>query len=483
MMQNSLRHFSTFFVAFFVFGLLIVAGSVYAQTTEIVEVDSLEELAEYAGKSNVSVRLKPGEYRLDDASIGDLVELPHYKNGELVASGKYAVILHFSGNRSRYDFSGSTIKLDTQLHRAFGNHKLYEFLITGHGNTLEGLTLHDDGDDVPINSAIMMVVLGNQNVISNADLYVHGSFPYGYGHLLGKGGRILVKKLHKHSGLLVLGQKNKLLGCRVVQHAFGHGIVLQGAVDTLIEDCYVEGEMRTTDDMLAETSGPAFDADFASDYPPGRIMPGQIKALAEDGIRTYASGRHVPHRTARVTVIDCTIKNMRSGVCLGFEQGPSRVINTTVVGYQERGFSIGSHGRIENSRGDAMYGPLLTFLGRNYKNATIDLELINTVSEFPVPRLLEINGTGHKITLKNYDGQRRPTPAPITFGESDWGDIHLFRAPHTDPAKYSGAKNCTLVNHTGMPIVFSDLASDCKVITNGPVLRDDGENNRVQRRP
>ena len=87
---------------------------------------------------------------------------------------------------------------------------------------------------------------------------------------------------------------------------------------------------------------------------------------------------------------------------LGFERGPSRVVDTTTVGTRERGYSIGTDGVIENCKGDAMYGPLLTFLGPDKRNCIIDLELVNTVSEFPVPRLLEVNGSGHRITLRNH---------------------------------------------------------------------------------
>ena len=352
--------------------------------------------------------------------------------------------------------------------------------MSGSDITLDGLTLHDQGDYAPTHSAIMLFMLGDRNTLVNADLFVHGSFPYGYGHLLGKGGPPNHVQPRKQSGLLISGKKNKILSGKFVQHAYGHCIVLQGATDALIKDCVVEGKMRTTDEMLAETDGPAFDAGFKSIYPPGTIQPGQIKALCEDGIRTYATGNHVPQKTARVTVMDCTVRNTRSGVTFGFEQGPSKIVNTAVIGYQERGFSIGTNGVIENCRGDAMYGPLLTFLGPRAKNCTIDLQLIDTVSPYPVPRLLEINGTGHRIKLTNYEDSQRSKETPIVFGGSDWGDIHLFRKPDSDPAKYSGAKKCVLINETGMPLVFTQLAEDNHAKTNGRVLRDDGKNNRVK---
>jgi hypothetical protein len=460
-------------------GLLIglMVSGVWGKT---IEIDSLQELAKYAQQDEVSVRLKPGVYDLNDASIGQELDMNLYEGDTPTRDYPAAALILFSSNHSFYDLTGTEIRLDTKLHQAFGKRKLFEVLVTGDDNMIEGLTVKDVGDHAPTGSAIMLTVMGDNNTIREADLFIHGSYPYGYGHLLGKGGNPIVPH-RKHSSLLVAGRNTKLIGCKVVTHALGHGIVMQGAVDTLIKDCYVESEMRTTDDMLKEKSGPAFDAGFKSDYPPGKIIPGQIKCLAEDGIRTYEYGKLVGRSTERVTVVNCVIKNMRSGVAFGAERGPSRIINTTAIGCRERGFSIGTNGTIEGCKGDAMYGPLLTFLGRGTKNCVIDLELVNTVSSIEFPRLLEVNGTGHHITLRNYEGKKRAKLTPIVFGESDWGDIHLFRAPDSDPAKYSGAKNCTLINETGMPIILSELTEDCTIVTDGKILKKHGKNNTVIR--
>lgn len=450
--------------------MTVVAGT--------VEIDSLKALSEYAAKDRVSVRLKPGVYELNDASIGQELDMKLYQGDTPTSDYPAAALILFSGNHSTYDLTGTEIRLDTQLHQAFGKRKLFEVFVTGDNNIIEGLKVRDIGDHVPTGSAIMLTVMGDDNTIRNADLFIHGSSPYGYGHLLGKGRGALVP-LHKHSSFLVAGQHTKVLGCKVVTHGLGHGIVMQGAVDTLIKDCYVEGEMSTTDEMLAEKSGLAFDVGFKSDYPPGKILPGQIKCLAEDGIRTYPAGSLVGRSTERVTVVNCTIRNMRSGVALGAERGPSHVRGTTVIGCQERGFSIGTDGVIEDCKGDAMYGPLLTFLGRGAKNCTIDLELMPVTSKFPVPRLLEVNGTGHVITVRKHEGKRRRKEAPIVFGESDWGDIHLFRAPDSDPRNYSGAYSCTLTNLTGMPIIFSELSDSCTVVTDGLIKKKRGNGHEI----
>ena len=48
--------------------------------------------------------------------------------------------------------------------------------------------------------------------------------------------------------------------------SFGHAFFIQGGDNTYFEECYAEGEIRPTDQMLAESSGPAFENDFASVY-------------------------------------------------------------------------------------------------------------------------------------------------------------------------------------------------------------------------
>lgn len=431
----------------------------------VIVVRSLEKLVYYAGKDGVKVKMKPGTYDLKSGwETSDVALTSTSQSGK---SKPYPVkaILHFSGNDSEYDLSGAVINIHTDLIRSLGNSKVYEVFVTGSNNTITGLTTRDIGKEIPVSSAIMMQVMGDDNTIIKADLFIQGSTPYGYGHLLGKGGR-QIYKAHKHSSLLVTGKNTKLLGCKVVTRAFGHGIVMQGAVNTLIENCYVEGEMRTTNEMLAETSGPAFETGFKSDYPPGKILPNEIKALAEDGVRSYPYGPLVGRKTENITVINTTVKNMRSGFDLSASLSPTIVRNCTAIGCQEKGYSIGNGGEIINSVGDAMYGPILTFVGNDITNCTVDLYLKDTISDYPPTRLAEINGAGHSIRLRNYQHSRKTVKTPIVFGESFWGDVHIYRNPEKDYSDFAGARNVTLINETGMPVLQNEFTRDCVVKQN-----------------
>lgn len=444
--------------------LILAVFSVQAKNTtqDTIFINSVEKLARYAGKSNVVVKMMPGEYTIASIKIGKLSVFKRGKTSKRTDDFRIGSLVHFSGNNSQYYLSGVIINIDTKLHKHYAKSEFSEFLVSGSNNYIEGLKARDVGYETPAHRVQMLRVMGDNNTIKNADLFVQGSTPYGYGHLLGKGKNALVP-LHKHSALLVEGTNTKLLGCKVVTHAYGHGIFMQGAVNTLLKDCYVEGKMRPTNEMLAETSGVAYNVGFKSDYPPGKIIPNEIKSLSEDGIRTYPSGGLNGRRTQGVTVINCMVKNMRSGFDLSANLPPTKIIGSTAIGCQEKGYSIGNNGVIKNSKGDALYGPLITFVGNDIKNCQVDLELIDTVSEYKVSRLAEINGSGHYITLRNYQGKKRPVESPIVFGESFWDDVHRFRNPKAPYGAFAGAKNIKLFNYTGMPVKLNDLAVNCTV--------------------
>lgn len=444
--------------------LVVVSISVQANsgTKDTIYINSVKELVKYARKNNVVVKMSPGEYSINSIKIGKLSVFKFRGNNKGKGDFRIGSLIHFSGNNSKYFLSGVSLNIDGKLHENYPKSEFSEFLVSGNNNYIEGLKGKDVGSHVPAHRVQMLRVMGDENIITNADLFVHGSTPYGYGHLLGKGRNALVP-LHKHSVLLVEGKNTKFYNCKVVTHAFGHGIFMQGAVNTLFKDCYVEGKMRSTNEILAETSGLAFDVGFKSDYPPGRIVPNEIISLSEDGIRTYPSGGLTGRRTRGVTVINCTVKNMRSGFDFSASLPPTKIVGSTAIGCQEKGFSIGSEGVIEKSKGDAMYGPLITFIDKNVKNCKVELELLPTISDYKVSRLAEINGSGHDITIRNFQRIKRSVESPIVFGESFWADVHLYRKPNSMHGSYGGAKNINLFNYTGMPVILNDLSKNCKV--------------------
>ncbi len=454
----------------------------YCATTRI---STLEQLMECAAKDNQHITMKGGTYRISDPAMAKVLTIKKYsatsaKEGQKGSDYPITTYLHFSGSNNTFDLEGVNIKLAGELHAAAKTGHIFEMFVTGDNNTIRGLSIADEGDVAPTKgSAIMAHVMGDDNTLEGVNLFIKGSSPYGYGHLLGKGKPTGLVDLHKHSSLLVSGCDTRLIDCRVITRGYGHGIVMQGAVNTYIEGCYVEGAMRPTDAMLKETKGVAYESGFKTIYPPGVIEPGRMIALSEDGVRTYPYGGYVGRRTRGVTVVNTTIKNMRSGVDLGVHIPPTVIKGCTTIGCQEKGYAIGSQAVITDSRGDAMYGPLLTFQGTSAKDCYVELELLPTVSKYKVERVAEINGSGHYIKLTSYNSERRQAELPILFGESFWGDVHAFRQPNEDMSKFVGARNITLVNETGMPTRLTQYSEDCLLFTNGDVSEDKGKNNTV----
>ncbi len=469
------------------FSLLLVATFTLLAAhaaQQSIHISTIEELVEYATRDNVNVTMKAGTYKIDNAKFAKTLKITKYSATSSPASQKPREIdmttyLHFAGNNSTYNLEDVTVKISTDLRKQQTAPQLFEIYVSGNNNIIKGLKAEDVGETHPAGSGVMVHIIGDDNTLDGVNIVVRGSSPYGYGHLLGKGKPTGLVDLNKFSSLLVSGCDTKLLNCRVITHSYGHGIVMQGAVNTYIEGCYVEGRLRPSDAMLKETDGVAFESGFKTIYPPGVIEPNRMIALSEDGIRTYPHGGYIGRRTEALTVVNSTVKGMRSGVDASVHIPPTLIKGCTTLDCQEKGYSVGNGAAIVDSRGDAKYGPLLTYQRKDVKNTYVELELIASQSKYKVERMAEISGTGHYIKLTNYNGEANPRELPIVFGETFWGDVHIFRNPTEEPSKYAFATNVTLINETGMPTIFSAQSKDCRLFTNGEVKEDKGENNSV----
>lgn len=425
-------------------GLVALAALAIAVATRAasatVEIASLADLESYAARSGNVVTLTPGVYRVADLLTSDAIEARRRR--------KEFAVLNFSGSDNTFIMDGVTFEYDTAIRTALSP-PLHsnEFIVTGDRNTLRGLTLICTGDGTSPGGALVSID-GDNNTVEDATFHVRGSFPYGYGDLFGKGARPVISHL-KHSGFLITGSDTRVIGCRLYMHSFGHGFFVQGGENHYFENCYVEGRMRRTDDMLAETAGPAFDKAFAMEVPnregKHRVLPDYAKSLSEDGFRTYGQVKNL-------TFINCTAKNMRGGFELRTRE-PVRLENCSAFG-NERGFWV-SGAVMKNCRGDAEYGPLLFVEGNN---ARIDVTLLPTESDAVIHALALIHGTGHEIRLESADGTRvQPLPIRIGYGTPPAGEG--MAAIPEKPASF-----IRLVNHTGMPIEQSSLASDINVV-------------------
>lgn len=434
---------------------LVTAGSLMA---EEVEVSSLEELALYAGNSGNIVRMEPGTYEMTDyISLDDIPERRREEKWQYI---------DFTGSNNEFDLAGVTIRFDTRL----GN-KLRapihtpDFLISGDGNVLKGLSITYVGNH-PSRSENVLSVRGENNTLRKVTLRVRGSYPYGYGDLFGKGGGGLVGP-RKHSGLRIKGPNTRVIGCEVYMRSFGHGFYVQGdGENAYFKDCYVEGKMRSTDDILAEEDGLARELEYRMVYRnregEKKILPGYMKSVAEDGFRTYG--------VDNLTFINCTSKNMRGAFEL--RSSGHHLQNCTVLG-NERGYWIGSNSIVENCEGDAKYGPLMFIEG---KNIDVDVELLARESGKQVHSLGTIHGRNNNIKITPASDERRERPVPILLGFSQPGGGEGMSS--------YGRRQATdirLVNRTRMPVKLGKKTKGCEVMTRGDVVRSAGEGNSIER--
>lgn len=425
---------------------------------ESVTVSNLKELASYAAKSNNQVTLKAGKYRLADYLNADSIQAKVQR--------KDFQYLNFSGDNNIFIFDGVEIEIDTQLRELlkFPIHTS-EIMVTGMGNTLQGLTITSIGNGLSPGGATFEVA-GQRNNIKDFTIHVQGSFPYGYGDLFGKGGPDVIRH-QKQSGFLITGSYTNVIRCKLYMRSFGHGFYIQkDAGDIYFEDCYVEGEVRSTDEVLKETSGPAFDVKFRT-WTPNRegeyiVTPGYMKSLCEDGFRTYGQNRNIRFK-------NCTAKNTRGGFELRTNGGVV-LENCTVIG-AERAFWFGNDAVAKNCRGDANYGPLLFMEG---SNAEVEIEVLPNESDRIVHALATIQGNNNRVTLTAAEGKNRTQALPILVGYT--------HPEHGESMSPYGEGVCTklkLKNETNIPVIIGEMVVDSVIETNGVVEENKGGNNVI----
>lgn len=439
----------------------------YSQTT----VNSLSALVPYLDDDNANVILAPGTYSIT-AGIASF-----YGGYETIGTSSYYTLFKFSGNNSTYDFTDVKIEIETGVFREFGNVDVYEIRIAGNNNILKNLTLEDIGSvhDNPRRGALSMAIDGQYNLVEGFHVTAKGSLPYGYGDIFGKGSTSLTP-LDKHSGILIRGDYNTLKNTTMIHRAFGHCVFMQAANHPTIEGCYIEGEVRTTDNILAEegTGSIADNLDFMTVWG-YKLPPGFMIALCEAGIRSYNAGTTTingvsyQRGTNDVTIKNTTVKNTRSGCTISQGSGHRHVENVTLIG-NENGFAIGN-GDVINCYADAAYGPAFNSEGGIEGNVT----LIEPENGYYNGTKCIGNSSGGAFTL-NSDVASVPSDLSIKLGS-----YRSFRHQEGSTLLYqldtifSGA---TVYNHSKAAIHLDTGASNCNITTCSPVT-DDGFLNSI----
>lgn len=456
--------------------LLLFMVSTYSYGVQTVK--SIQELLPYLKKDNVEVAVAPGTYTItsDDVKKGLI--------GAATFEERAMALLDFSGSNSKYDFTGVTLNIETSVFKAFGKKRVTEILITGNNNVLKNLTMVDVGSvhDAPLVGALGVCMDGKNNLVEGFHMAVKGSYPYGYGDAFGKGGKNMIKH-QKHSAFLIRGYKNHAKNCTIIHRSYGHAMFMQAASYPIIEGCYIEGEVRKTDDMLAETSGPAHDIDFMTVW--GYKLPaGYMLSLGEAGIRaynagtTYIDGEIIKRGTDNPTVLNCTIKNLRTGVTVAHAKGKKYVKGCTAIGC-ENGYSLGNDGEVVDCKADCAYGPVYSTAYENDHNFNADITIIPPEGKYynGAGCVAYIGGSNHNIILRASSNVVKDG-LKIMFG-GDKKNVRLMHGnfPHQNNFKSSNLK---LVNKTDFPVYLSSKSLNIDLESYGEVVND-GNNNKVMK--
>lgn len=442
---------------------LLLGFTALFASADPVRVASLADLARVATADNQTVRMEPGVYSMSEY-LTDSVLASIRAGIDRSKGGRPPVPMFvFKGDNNHFDLTGVVVEIDTALYRKLPGGYVRCLIVRGAGNTLSGLTIRNTGDNQGSGGNILSLE-GERTTLEDVTLHVHGSTPYGYGDLLGKGGPNLVG-IKKQSGVQILGNGSIVRRSRVFSRAFGHCFYIQQGGEILVEDCYAEGVMRSTDDMLRDTSGAAFDLGFPSVYEnrDGRyfIVPGYMKSLVEDGFRTYGN-------TGRVTLRNCTAINTRAGFEIGArDDAPKKtLLDNCVARGCERAYLIGSQTIVRRSRGDIAHGPLLYLRGG--RDSDVELELVGDGPRSLVHAVATIAGENHRVRLSAQLGERAIPALPIMlgFGMPDHAEM-------ASPIRPAPTRNVTLVNEiAAAPVITSDTLESTKIETKGRELSD-----------
>lgn len=433
-------------------------------------VESLDELRGYANQDGAKVRLKPGVYQLDRALFRHFIEI--------------------TARDSQWDLRGVTLRIDTRLFSRFGAgpspiSPFYTvFSLTGPRIRFEGLTTENYGD-LPGRQSRNKIfnITGTGVVLRNVEITTSGSSPWGYGSLFG----ITGPDVRKMNGIRVGAPARDVIlqGCRVHMCAFGHGIFVQGAQNTLIQDCHVDGLLKPTREILAQKSGYAFDRKFVArgrNYiegvtvgANGRILADEMIALSEDGIRLYdQAGPGRP--TGSTKIVGCTVTRMRRGICTGLGPAADMILNCEVRECVAAGYHVGTDDVIRSSRADAKYAEAVAVPHVGAKQADIDVELLDTRGGLANALLAVLNGEGHRVTLRAKDPAFVPAGFAIELATRNGYAFYQKAEPAT--------KGITLVNDTPATVVLPRAAAGNEITSRG-AIRDlaEGEPRNTVRQP
>lgn len=437
---------------FSVFAILAFFSSL--GTAAEVSVNSIEGLRRYAAESGNSVTMAPGIYSL--------------KQSDRPAAEGPAI--DFSGSGNTFDFTGVTLEVDNRYYNASTYRVLLR--IAGKDNLFKNLIVRDIGS-LHTDGGLLLVFGGVSNTVDGFSFFPKGSTPYGYGSLFGKGGNPLVK-LKKKSCIKIEGENSILRNTTIIARNYGHCVAMQGSINTLIENCTIEGEMVRTNDILKEKSGLAAELNYMTvwGYP---IPPDHVISCQEAGIRSYPSGKvtyldNIRRETRDIVVRNCTVKRVREGITISDASGTKHVSGCVVLDC-ETAYQM-SEGVIEDCIANFKHGPVFANYADWHKNGKATIQVLHDEAPDGAYTLAYLTSTGIDLTLVSIGAETYGTEIPIVFAGSDMSVRYGEWMVDT-------ASNIKLTNRTSHPVILRKKAKENLVESVG-IVSDEGDGNQVK---
>lgn len=433
-----------------------------------VVIDSLDLFRKAIKLNGKKIRMKPGIYRAEKTDPPmEFTALNEDENGER-GTVKQDHIFAVTGSNNIFDLRGVVIETPVSVQSTLsrGSHVADSWHINGNKNTFIGGYFRNVLDKPYPDFFVTeceFEICGDGNKFVDCTFVIKGSIPYGYTDFYGKG-RTHYGRLNKHSFMSILNANDTTLkGCKVYQQSFGHCVHLHNVDGVTIEDCYLTGALRPTNDIFKEKVGRAVDYKFEMMYRSQQPIPRDwVIPLTEDGIRAYNNVRNV-------TVTDTTVERLRGCFQLLCPEGDIILENVTVLEAGDFAYdlSVGAEGKVimKNCSSDGAYNPVFNLTrGAVPEDAFFELTLVD-----PPEGAITTERSGLGIISGDdcefifHDGTTRPRP--------ESANRLLCGGKH-------GLRDSKVTNYTTATLVLGPNVQNCRIKSVGAV-EDNGYRNRV----
>jgi hypothetical protein len=168
------------------------------------------------------------------------------------------------------------------------------------------------------------------------------------------------------------------------------------------------------------------------------------------------------HPTLNTTVINCTVFQMRRGICTGLGNSGDKVIDCQVRSCVAAGFNVGNNDTLINCSADAKYAEAFCVPYSKAKNAYVEMEILDSRNGIANNLLAAINGSGHNVIIK--------TSNPSFIPESLQIELSTRKGYAYYQRSGIGATNIKLENQTNAKVLLLPGTTNPQVESEGEII-------------